>query len=258
MGAQQSLQGSPASLSPAPTSSMCEYSKQQREKFIKEIDQLNISRDEKIGLQPDFKKQLKDANDALKRIPQTNNDIEFVANVGEFDEKNALLEDAKILEYPLIVKYILCCEVAHILTAYNTVLKKIVELCNKCQSERGVESVDQDVDNIMVIFEEANRCFVLFSQEYKKGDIGDEYGSNLFYTLVDSTKTMQDMFKNKEEVKSKMREVCKNRKNLEESRAVLFTKGAGGNRSRSNSKFKSKKQKLSRKKKQKIKKGQKR
>jgi len=257
MGAKQS---SPLSLPPSPTSSICKYSEKQIEQFIKEIEQLNISRDEKIALDLDFNDQLKDANEALERKPGTDNDIKVVANIRDFEEKHKLLEDPKILQYPLIVKYILCCEVVHILTAYKKyVLTKIVELCKICQSERSVGNVDQYIDEIMKAFEEVNGFVVLFSQNYKKGDIGDEYGTTLFNALVESTKTIYDVFKDKEKLKVKMREICKKRDDLKDSTTVLFTsKTAGGNRSRSNSKFKSKKQKLSRKKKQKIKKGQKR
>lgn len=270
MGAQQSSalspsstsssstsSSSPLSLSPLPPSNMCEYSIKQIEKNRKEIEQLNISRDQRIRLHIDFKKQLEDANVALKRIPQTDNDIQFVANVGIFNDKNELLEDEKILQYPLIVKYILCCEVAYILIIYNKVLQKIVELCNKCKSERDVDNVDIDIDGIMDLFEEANRCFVLFSQKYKQGDIGDNYGTLLFNALVESTRTMHNMFKDKEEVKLKMREICKKREELKDSTAVLFNKG-GKKISRSKRKFKSKKQKLSsRKKNKKVKIGKK-
>lgn len=237
---------------------MCEYSRKQIEKFIRETEQLNISRDKNIGLHADFLKQLADANHELKRTPTSDDDIQFVANIGQFDDKHTLLEDVKIQQYPLIVKYILCCEVAHILKAYQTVLEKIVKLCSKCQSERDIIGVDRDIDEVMVAFQQANKWFVLFSQNYKKGDVGgDNYGTGLNNALVESTKTMHDMFKDDKEVKRKMREICKNREELKESRAVLFTRGAaagmGGNRSRSKSKFKSKKQKLSIKKKQKLK-----
>jgi hypothetical protein len=62
------------------------------------------------------------------------------------------------------------------------------------------------------------------------------------------------MFKDKEEVKLKMREICKKREELKDSTAVLFNKG-GKKFSKSKHKFKSKKQKLSRKKNKKVKRG---
>jgi len=276
MGAQQSSASSPSSASPSSASpssassssplslsstpspsALCEFSKKQIQKFEKEIEQLNISRDQKIGLHSDFKTQLADANTALKRIPASDNDIQFVANVGKFNDKNTILQDATIVQYPLIVKYILCCEVVHILTAYKSGLKKIVELCTTCQTKRDVDNVDQNIDEAMTIFEMAESSFVLFSQNYTKGDIsGDEYGTLLFDALVKSTNSMHDMFINKEKVKRIMREICKNREELKGAMAVLFNKG-GKKFSMSKRKFKSKKQKLSRKKNKKVKRGKK-
>lgn len=208
---------------------MCEDSRKKVEKIIRATEELNISRDQKIGLHPDFKKQLADANATFKRIPESDNNIQFVANMKSFDEKHALLEDERMLLYPLIVKYILCCEVAHIFKAYKILLEKIVELCSKCQSERDVQNVDTQIDEIMVKFQEANRWFVLFSEIYKKGDIGgDGYGTVIYEALVESTTTIHNMFKNPEKVKRDMKEMCTKREESKELRAVLFNKGGAG------------------------------
>ncbi len=226
---------SPLSLSPLTPSNMCEYSKKQVDKIIRETEELNISRDQKIGLHPDFKKQLADANATLKRMPESDNNIQFVANMQTFDEKHALLEDERMLQFPLIVKYILCCEVAHILKAYKILLEEIVKLCSKCQIERDVQNVDAQVNIIMDKFQEANRWFLLFSAIYKKGDIGgDGYGTVIHEALVESTTTIHDMFKNPEKVKDDMKEMCRKREELIGLRGVVF-KGAamGGNRLRS-------------------------
>jgi hypothetical protein len=215
---------------------MCEDSRKQVEKIIRATEELNISRDQKIGLHTDFKKQLADANDTFKRIPESDNNIQFVANMQSFDEKHALLGDERMLLYPLIVKYILCCEVAHILKAYKILLEKIVELCSKCQSERDIQNVDTQIDEIMVKFQEANRWFLLFSEIYKKGDIGgDGYGTVIHEALVESTTTIHDMFKNPEKIKRDMKEMCRKREESKGLRAAFFSKGAdiGGNRVRS-------------------------
>lgn len=92
---------SPLSLSPLTPltpSNMCEDSRKQVEKIIRATEELNISRDQKIGLHTDFKKQLADANAAFKRMPESDNNIQFVANMQSFDEKHALLEDERMKE----------------------------------------------------------------------------------------------------------------------------------------------------------------
>ena len=197
-------------------SKLCDFSKKQVEKIIRETEELNNSRDEKIKLHPDFEKQVADANVAFKQ------DILFVVNTHPFNEKHALLVNEDMLKYPLIVKYILCCEVVHILKAYKIVLQEIVELCSKCQIQKDVQDVDRQVDRIMVKFQEANELSVAFSQNYIKGDIdGDEYGTNIYKAFVESTRTIHDMITNDEKVKDDMKELL-------ESRAAM-----GGNRLRS-------------------------
>jgi hypothetical protein len=218
MGARQSTP--PMSPSPLTPSNMCEDSRKQVEKIIRETEEFNISRDQKIGLHTDFKKQLADANAAFKRIPESDNNIQFVANMQTFDEKHALLEDERMLLYPLIVKYILCCEVTHILKAYKLLLEEIVELCIKSQSQRDIQNVDTQIDEIMVTFQEANRWFVLFSEIYKKGDIGgDGYGTAIYEALVEITTTIHNMIKNPEKVKRDMKEMCTKREELTASRS---------------------------------------
>jgi hypothetical protein len=221
MGASSSPFSVSAASSP---SKLCEFSKEQVEKIIRETEELNISRDQKIKLHPDFKKQVADANVAFKQ-----DDILFVINTKPFNEKHGLLVDERMLQYPLIVKYILCCEVAHILKAYKIVLEEIVKLCSKCQIERDVQNVDEQVDTIMDTFQEANEMFVLFTEIYKQGDIGgDGYGTNIYEALVESTKTIHDMFTNDKKVKDEMKEMCRKSKELLELTAAM-----GGNRLRS-------------------------
>ena len=217
---------SPFSLPPSPASSpsmLCQFSKEQADEFDKVIKVLKDS---------EFQMLTETAN-STTISPNVKAKLFFLTSRSSFNDNHNFLKDQDINQHHLLIKRILCSDVIHILKAYKIVLEEIVKLCSKCQIERDVQNVNAQVDTIMDTFQEANEMFVLFTEIYKQGDIGgDGYGTNIYEALVESTKTIHDMFKNTEKVKDDMKEMCRKREELIGLRDVVF-KGMGGNRLRS-------------------------
>lgn len=226
--ASQSSPASPFSLPPSPASSpskLCEYSRKQAREFDKKINVLKQSEFE----------MLTETAKSTTIPPNVKAKLFFLTSRSSFNDNHDFLKDQDINQHHLLIKRILCSDVIHILKAYKILLEEIVKLCSKCQIERDVQNVDAQVDIIMDTFQEANEMFVLFTEIYKQGDIGgDEYGTNIYDALVESTTKIHDMFKNPEKVKDDMKDMCRKREELIGLRGVVF-KGAamGGNRLRS-------------------------
>jgi hypothetical protein len=202
---------------------LCEYSIKQAREFDKKINVLKQSEYE----------MLTETAKSTTIPPNVKAKLFFLTSRSSFNDNHDFLKDQDINQHHLLIKRILCSDVILILEAYKILLEEIVKLCSKCQIERDVQNVNAQVDIIMDNFQEANKLFVLFTEIYKEGDIGgDGYGTNIYEALVESTKTIHDMFKNPEKVKDDMKEMCIKREELIGLRGVVF-KGMGGNRLRS-------------------------
>ena len=235
-----STSSSSLSLSPASPSKLCEFSKQEANKFKEEIKLLEDSI-YVITKNEFYEKQVRDTDRELRiggKFEGNFASVMFHLPTTLFNKKHELLQNPIILQRPLIIKHILCLELVDILTIYRKTLQKIIELCEKCQMEEDEESVDGQIDEIMRQFEEGLKWFNLFIENFDKGNFnGEEYGTMLKNKLVQITSEMNKRFENVERIKSEMKAICEERDRYREARRVVYSgRLFGGNRSRYRSK----------------------
>lgn len=234
------------SLSPASPSKLCEFSKQEANKFKEEIKLLEdsiyvITKNEL------YEKQVRDTDRELRiggKFEGNFASVMFHLPTTPFNKKHELLQNPIILHHPFIIKHILCLELVDILTMYRKTLQKIIELCEKCQMEEDEENVDGQVNEIMRQFEEGLKWFNLFIENFDKGNFnGEEYGTMLKNKLFQITIKMNKRFENIKRIKSEMKAICEERDELREARRAVYSgRLFGGNGSRSRYRSKKRKQ----------------
>ncbi len=216
-----------AGQSSSPSTSICDFSKEQilkLDKEIKKIDELilstkrNTSYDTAVSNAGSLIPDLGGAGFANYMATLTGRPFE-----DKYD-KFMLLQKYDEKRFSLILQHLLYAQVNYISEEYKTILKLILDLCNKYKStyiEDAAATVEHDINEfILKKFSEANTYFNLFNQ-IKIPLVSDELRET-----IDIINEINERFLNISEIKSEMKALCAaEQKNKEATR--LFGRAGG-------------------------------